>query len=55
MFTYMDESTKSIWNELVRELQRELRTMNVLRDGQGKTFIRYEGDPRKYRVIRGAK
>lgn len=53
MFTYNSiDSDQSIWNELARELQRELRTMNVLRDGQGKTFIRYEGDPRKYPVNR---
>lgn len=43
---------KSIESKIEDPKESQLRSANVLRDGQGKTYIRYPGDPRKYPVNR---
>lgn len=52
MFTSIMSPDQALWNELAKELQRELRNIGW-RKGSGKTFIRYAGDPRKYLISKG--
>ncbi len=52
MFTEIINPDQMIWQELARELQKELNKITE-KSLSGSIFVRYHGDPRKHLVKRG--